>query len=653
MKQKGSVVNLMIRILFIIPYSEMKQDLIQILQDFSGVEKIEYRFALYAYNELADQFQYDWPCDIIIARGYAADILSRKNLPCVIQKMNFNSVDIINAVYECKSRFHSKKIAVVGHPSLVLATETVKKICDIPIGIYKDYGNGNDFDAIFEQVLADGCDTVIAGRAPCARAQELGIPNYLAKTNLETLYKAITDSIHVLQSNRRNHNQLEILRRVIDNSTEGYLLFNSQGNLSLMNKYAEGLFSKDAGSLVGQSYRQLMPELAPMIERAYKTGEPIENELLKRNRRNYTLHIMPILSDPSSSGLLIDCRDIDSVQEMEIQIRKRLASKGMVTRYSFKDIIHKSASIDRLIEIGRQYAGVDSNIVIEGQTGTGKELFAQSIHAASKRSGQPFVAINCASIPESLLESELFGYAPGAFTGASKEGKQGFFELAHNGTLFLDEIGELPLSFQGKLLRALQEHEIRRLGDDRIIPVNVRIIAATNRNLMDMVRDNSFRRDLYFRLNILQLSIPPLSARKEDILIIFQNFLNSYAAKFKKTPPELTPASEKQLTEHEWFGNIRELRNAAERFMVLYSPGTDINELLQSSLNPTKVFFQTQPDSAAAASVPETVVPDEHSRLGKEQISAALEKYRTREDAAKALGISRATLWRRMRQYHL
>ena len=627
----------MIRILFVIPYSEMEQDIRQILRAFGGEEEIECRFALYAYNEIEEQFSFDWPCDIIIARGYAADYLSRMNLPCVIQKMTFNSIDIINAVYECRSRFHSRKIAVVGHPSLVLATETIRKIYDIPIEIYEDHGSGY-FDDIFERALADGCDTVIAGRAPCARAEELGIQTCLAKTNRETLYRAITDAVYVLRSNRQKQTQLEILQKVMDNSEEGYLLFDAQGNLSMLNKYAEALFYDNKEELHGKNYQELLPELSSLIGKVYRNYHSINNELLKRGGKKYTTQIMPLLSGTSSAGVLIDCRDIDSLQEMEIQVRKRLASKGMVTHYRFEDIIHKSSVIERLIDTARQYASVDSNIIIEGQTGTGKELFAQSIHAASLRAKQPFVAVNCASIPENLLESEMFGYVPGAFTGASKEGKQGLFELAHNGTLFLDEISELPYSFQGKLLRALQEHEIRRIGDNRIIPVNVRIIAASNRRLIEMVREKTFRRDLFYRLSILPLSIPPLSARKEDIPLIFHLFIQKYADLFGKNLPIALTGIEKQLMEHDWFGNVRELRNVAERFMVQYKPSDNISELLGRCLEPDEVFVEEN--------VKEQLTE-------RERIEDALKRCKTKDEAAQLLGICRTTLWRRIRQYGL
>ena len=627
----------MIRILIVVPYPEMEKDIQHVLNNIDAEEELECRYALYAYNEIESRFSFDWPCDIIIARGYAADYLTRMNLPCVIQKMTFNSVDIINAVYECRNRFQSKKIAVVGHPSLVLATETIKKICDIPIGIYEDHGTGY-FDDIFEHALADGCDTVIAGRAPCARAEELGIQNYLAKTNPETLYRSITDAIHVFRSNRQKQAQLEILRKVMDNSEEGYLLFDAQGNLSMLNKYAEALFSNNKTDLEGKAYSLLLPELSVLMEKVYRNHHSINNELLKRNGKNYTTRIMPLLSGTSSAGVLIACRDIDSLREMEIQVRKRLASKGLVTRYCFENIIHKSAVVERLIDTARQYASVDSNIIIEGQTGTGKELFAQSIHAASLRARQPFVAVNCASIPENLLESEMFGYVPGAFTGASKEGKQGLFELAHNGTLFLDEISELPYSFQGKLLRALQEHEIRRIGDDCIIPVNVRIIAASNRKLIEMVREKTFRRDLFYRLNILPLSIPPLSARKEDIPLIFRLFIQKYADQFGKKPPVVLTDIEKRLMEHDWFGNIRELRNVAERFMVQYKPSDDISELLDRCLESEEVF---------------EVETEKHQRTERERIEDALQRTRTKDEAAHLLGICRTTLWRKIRQYGL
>ena len=223
-----------------------------------------------------------------------------------------------------------------------------------------------------------------------------------------------------------------------------------------------------------------------------------------------------------------------------------------------------SAQIKSTIEIAKKYSRTNSNVLLIGQSGTGKEMFAQSIHNHSLRKEGPFVAVNCAAIPDNLLESELFGYTAGAFTGARKNGKQGYFELAHNGTLFLDEIGEIPLQFQAKLLRAIQEREIMPIGSDKVLSINVRIIAATNKNLEKLVEKEEFREDLLYRLDVLRINIPPLSQRKEDIPILVKKY-------FLENAPDtdITNEAYKALMNYKWNGNIRQLFNICERLSVL------------------------------------------------------------------------------------
>lgn len=211
----------------------------------------------------------------------------------------------------------------------------------------------------------------------------------------------------------------------------------------------------------------------------------------------------------------------------------------------------------------------DSTVLIRGESGTGKELFARAIHMESFRSGKPFVPINCAAFPENLLESELFGYVEGAFTGASKGGKTGLIEYAHNGTLFLDEIGELSPRLQVKLLRVLQEGQVRKIGDSKEHPVDVRIIAATNRNLEDMMKLGTFREDLYYRLNVVPIFIPPLRQRKEDIPILGRHLINKFNSRLNKRVESISEEALDKLMAYHWPGNIRELENVLERAMIL------------------------------------------------------------------------------------
>ncbi|MCX7781786.1 MAG: sigma 54-interacting transcriptional regulator, partial [Negativicutes bacterium] len=292
------------------------------------------------------------------------------------------------------------------------------------------------------------------------------------------------------------------------------------------------------------------------------------------------------------------------------------------------------------------YAATDSAILIQGESGTGKELFAQSIHNASKRKNGPFVAVNCAAIPEQLLESELFGYEGGAFTGARKEGKQGLFELAHNGTIFLDEIGEIAKSLQARLLRVLQEKEIMRVGGDKIIPINIRIISATNQDLKLRTEQGAFREDLFYRLNVFNIVLPPLRERKEDIAILARNFLQKFAGNlpdYDQPVSELMPL----LTSYDWPGNIRELSNFMERLAMLanHSPQRSWTEMLQKVIQVPLNKEETLTVRVNCRGSLKQVV----SRFEKKLINDMLIKHAgNHEQVAKALGIGKTTLWRKM-----
>ena len=248
---------------------------------------------------------------------------------------------------------------------------------------------------------------------------------------------------------------------------------------------------------------------------------------------------------------------------------KALRQKGFTAKHQFKDIIYASPDMKQVLQTARRIAQTDHTVLIRGESGTGKELFAQSLHNASHRSKKPFVAVNCAALPDNLLESELFGYEPGAFTGAHSKGKVGLFEEANHGTIFLDEIGDISPKLQSRLLRALQERQIMRIGSDRLINIDFRLIAATNKKLEDAVREGSFRSDLFFRLNVLPISIPPLRRRKEDLPLLLQHFLGS---RYK----EITPEQMKILLSYDWPGNIRELKN----FSIYYETLSDLPEYI-------------------------------------------------------------------------
>lgn len=329
--------------------------------------------------------------------------------------------------------------------------------------------------------------------------------------------------------------------------------------------------------------------------------------------------------------------------EMELNMYKRTFEKINTAKYTVDDIIGECSIMQDLKDSVRKVAKTNSNVLIMGESGTGKELFAHSIHAGSMRRKAPFVCVNCGSIPEQLIESELFGYEEGAFTGARKGGKIGLFPAAHGGTIFLDEIGELPLSMQVRLLRVLQDREIQRVGSNVREKVNVRVVAATNRNLYQMVKKGEFRSDLYYRLNVVTLHLPLLRERKEDLPLLIQMILSKISKKESLGAIEISREAMDHLLRYDWPGNVRELENVLERAINF----TDAGE---------KIKAKNLPERITGSMVSQTMMPLKElmENTEKDAIKDALLRCRNcKAKAANELGISRTTLYEKMMKYEI
>ncbi len=369
-------------------------------------------------------------------------------------------------------------------------------------------------------------------------------------------------------------------------------------------------------------------------------------------------HRIPIEIDGQRKGVVSTFQDLTALQEHEKNARVNYYKnkKGFYAKYRFEDIKGSSAKIEETKNIARSYASSNSTVLILGETGTGKELFAQSIHNVSRRADGPFVAINCAAIPKNLLEAEFFGYEEGSFTGASKGGKMGVFEMAHKGTIFLDEIGEMPLSMQAQLLRVIQEKEIRRIGSDKVVPVEVRVIAATNRDLQKEVIKGSFREDLFYRLNVLELKIPALRERSEDIKEISIHYLKSFNYGGFRANEALWEQIIEELEKYEFRGNIRELQNMLERLSVMLENKHITTKALFGEIEDglsEKNKKSIQRPSNTQIKYDDTDFGISEARLWeKNKILNALKNNGfSRTKTAADLGISRSTLWNKMK-YH-
>lgn len=330
--------------------------------------------------------------------------------------------------------------------------------------------------------------------------------------------------------------------------------------------------------------------------------------------------------------------------QMLIKKRKEILENGWVAHYSFNDILGQGSEVDKAVKLARMFARSDGSVLIEGETGTGKEMFAQGIHNESDRVNGPFVSVNCSAINESLFESELFGYESGAFTGATRGGKKGLFECAHNGTIFLDEISETPINLQAKLLRVLQERKIRRVGSEKIVDLNARIICATNKNLLGLADCGQFRRDLYYRLSELELYLPPLRDRRDDVLAIAENFLRREAGKINRKLFWKDSSAFAPLLDYDWPGNVRELRN----FIVKLATYSEEGEITSDSV--AAVFRASYREAARKKGSELSIAISGDLKIMEREIFTKLLLHYDgdKERLCREHGISKPTLWRKL-----
>jgi transcriptional regulator, propionate catabolism operon regulatory protein len=412
--------------------------------------------------------------------------------------------------------------------------------------------------------------------------------------------------------------------------------------------------------------REVARAVAPLLRDTLRHDLPVEERIEQIGGRALIVNCLPIIEQGQRSGSVVTVQDALVAQRIDRSLRTSQRPKHLVARHRLEDLIGASAPLERVRRLARAGAAHDATVLLTGESGTGKELVAQGIHNASRRRGNPFVAFNCAALPEGLIESELFGHEEGAFTGARRGGKPGLFEIAHTGTIFLDEIGEMPAALQSRLLRVLQEREVMKLGSGRATPVDVRVIAATHRDLHALVGQGAFRADLYFRLNLLQIELPPLRERRGDIVPLAQHLLNRIALQYglRDAASGEVLAFLAPLFEHyAWPGNVRELDNLLARAAIYLGEGRDSGEngASTSRLTPSAKDWQAVfPEFGRMMPTPLQVAPtsvtlrlpaaDEAPRSATPTRAEALQALDqtggNRAAASRALGIGRTTLWR-------
>jgi len=448
--------------------------------------------------------------------------------------------------------------------------------------------------------------------------------------------------------------RLEMYERIFDSIYNGAMVTDADGIITHFNKPYGQFLDLDPAAQIGKNCLEAIENSRMHI--VAKTGKPEINQTHRIQGQDMVVQRIPIRKDGRviavfGQVMFKDVRDVRkladrlSVLESKVKIYEEELINLRSTRYTFDSIIGNSRSIRELKKEALNAAANQFPVLITGESGTGKELFAQAIHHSSPRKVYPFIRINCAAIPKDLLESELFGYEKGAFTGARAAGKPGKFELAHRGTVFLDEIGDLPLEMQPKLLRVVEAKEFERVGGTRVIKSDFRLISATNQNLDQMIAEGKFRKDLFYRLNVIPLNIPSLRKRKADLLPIARHLLDQLKEEAAMTGIRIDPDAATFLKQYEWPGNVRELSNMLER---------TLSTLESDTIRYTDLPFYMQRERSQGSGGRKATIKDVQAKAEKDAILTALkETGYNKAQAAKLLGIHRTLLYKKMKKYQL
>ncbi|WP_425058851.1 Anaerobic nitric oxide reductase transcription regulator NorR [Sporomusa carbonis] len=574
---------------------------------------------------------------LICYSDFVKTIKTTVNIPIV--SLGPSSLDILRGMQQTKEWLtqNGKHIAtgmavgIIGH-SIIDETTIVGDILGIPTRVLADI-QGTDMSGILA-IVREVPDIISPDGALIEFISD--IPCFSVTVGREALLRSVRQAQELVAAGRREWAKLEQIKTIMDFTGEGIVAVDNQRRITYVNHIAEKQLKASKHQIVGKPAATLFPDIN--LDDALRYAQTRIMPFVDGREQMLACRIVPMIIGGQTVGAVL------TINESNFPIKDKAGKctneSGHKATYCFDDFVTVNETMKETLEIAKSYAGVDSTILIIGETGTGKEIIAQSIHNYSRRCNGPFVAVNCAALPESLLESELFGYEYGAFTGARKNGKKGLFEQADQGTIFLDEIGEISLGMQARLLRVIQEREIMRIGGDKIIPIDVGIIAATHRNLPELIEKGLFRRDLYHRLNILQLHLLPLSARKEDIPYLVECIGKKLSARLFKQPLKFSAGAMNVLACYPWPGNVRELESVIERMLILKNGGVvtsdDIKKVLYCGYD--------RRDNEALV-VPRGTMEEMERAI----IRQVLKETGNQDETAKILGISTTTIWRKMK----
>ena len=629
-----------------VPPSRLAQEVQSVVPAFAGTADIQVIDRPFVEAlEFAQELERTQQVDVFICTGATGAYL-RKHLAVPVVLMPVSDYDVLQALE--RARKVSDKVAILSYRNTNLKLDAVRSLFTVTIR-QEMYTSLAEAEQHVSELAAQGYKVIVGSSMVTELAEQAGLTGVLITSN-NAARQALEDAMAILRSARAETAKRQRLDTLLQHLTDGVIAVDMAGKVQSINPAMAQLLDVTVDWSLNRHISELEPQLD--LEHVLRTGAAEESRILRLGASTVLAKIMPIIEDGGQTGAVLTCQETSAVQRADRQIRSSTRPTRFVAKYRLAQIHGDSVVMRDLLSLAERYAQTDSTVLINGESGTGKELLAQGIHNASRRRKGPFVAINCAAFPETLLESELFGYEEGAFSGSRKGGKPGLFEMAHTGTIFLDEIGDMPLPLQTRLLRVLQEREVVRLGGAEPTPIDVRIVAATHNNLRKRITDGAFREDLYYRLNILRLKLPPLRERKDDIPAIAAHIFSQVIKRtgMLQASDQLLQPLLPYLETYSWPGNIRELENVIERTVLSMADRKDGEPLDPQQLrNMLAAMFEDEEipsleEGGADINLKSLAKTTELVRIRKilDECDGNLDR------ACKRLGMSRTTLWRRL-----
>lgn len=599
------------------------------------------------YDAIKIAKEYKGPADAVISgSSIVPELKQRFNVPIV--EIRIDGIDLLEAIL----KFHSRSpndvivICIYGAPKPVL--DDLARVAHLQIK-QVIYNNLDEIKSRMEEIAHAGVKSIIATTLPCLLARDYGIEG-IPFYSQAALNANLEEAVQLAYLHRCQTDFSDQLQVVGDCSLQGIIGTNIVGRVTFVNSTACNILGDKPCMIVGESIMKILPGFELVCD-----SSQWRPQKLNLQGKELLVIVKPISASSSATGFILSIQEnIDVTPQLGIKSHRERTKSNFTAQWTLNDILGASNQIYNVKNKAALFSNSDFPVLITGETGVGKELFAQGMHNASLRAHRPFISINCASLPETLLESELFGYEEGSFTGGKKGGKEGLLELANTGTLFLDEIGDLSASAQAKLLRVLEENEMFRIGGRNLVPINIRIIAATNKNLECEVNEGHFRSDLYYRISVLRIEVPPLRERLEDIPELFEHFLLSGSQRNEARLQEIMLKVLPKIQILDWPGNVRQLKAFTERLVIFVAAGLLNDEMLNNLVDEVKnanPILNKKPTHRTINELECQIHPLQRMyNLSPDVVREALVTVGgSKSRAGELLGVSRVTIWRKLR----